>query len=78
MVEAQQQDDESISFRTRLANGDVIEGGSFDADLGLRFHGCTFVPVASRELIMIEFHYLRLAVHPRGTKMYHNLRRQCW
>ena len=47
VVEAQQQDDESTSFRTRLANGEVIDGWSFDVDLGLRFHGHTFVPPES-------------------------------
>ena len=78
VVETQQQDDESTSFRTRLANGEVIDGWLFDADLGLRFHGCTFVLVASRELVITKFHHSRLAVHPGGTKMYHNLRRQYW
>ena len=27
---------------------------------------------------MKEFHYSRFAVHPGGTKMYHDLRRQYW
>ena len=27
---------------------------------------------------MTEFNHLRLAVHPRGTKMYHDLRHQYW
>ena len=77
-VEARQQNDEATSFRTRLANREVIDGWSFDVDLGLQFHGRTFVPVASRELVMTEFHHSRLAVHPGGTKMYHDLRRQYW
>ena len=29
-----------------------------------------------REEILKEFHYSRFAVHPGGTKMYHDLRRQ--
>ena len=78
VVESQHQDEESTSFRMRLANREVIDGWSFDADLGLRFHGRTFVPMASRELVITEFHQSRLAVHPRGTKMYHDLRRQYW
>ena len=78
VIEVQQLDDESTSFRMRLVNGEVLDGWSFDANLGLRFHGRTFVPVASRELVMTEFHHSRLAVHPGGTKMYHNLRRQYW
>ena len=75
---SQQQDDEATSISTQLASGETIEGWSFDIDLGLRFHGCTFVPVASRELVMTEFHHSRLAVHPGGTKMYHDLCRQYW
>ena len=55
-----------------------MDGWLFDADLGLRFYGRTFVPMASRELVMTEFHHSRLAVHPRGTKMYHDLHRQYW
>ena len=56
----------------------MIDGWSFDDNLGLRFHGRTFVLVASRELVMSEFHHSRLAVYPGGTKMYHDLRRQYW
>ena len=29
-----------------------------------------------REKILQEFHYSRFAVHPSGTKLYHDLRRQ--
>ena len=29
-----------------------------------------------REEILREFHFSRFAVHPGGTKMYHDLRRQ--
>ena len=68
VVEVQQQDDESTSFCMRLANGEMIDGWSFNADLGLRFHGRTFVPVASKELIMTEFHHSHLAVHPEGPR----------
>ena len=75
VLEAQRSDDEAILFHIRLANGEVIGGWSFNTDLGLRFHSSTFVPVASREIVMTEFHHSRLAVHPRGTKMYHDLRR---
>ena len=34
-VEVQQQDDEATSFRTQLANGEVIDRWSFDVNLGL-------------------------------------------
>ena len=27
---------------------------------------------------MTEFHHSRLAIHPGGTKMYHNLHQQYW
>ena len=61
-----------------LVDEEVIDEWSFDADLGLQFHGSTFVLVVSRDLVMTEFHHLRLVVHPRGTKMYHDLHRQYW
>ena len=74
MVDAQQRDDQATSFRLQLANGEVIDGWSFDVDLGLRFHGRTFVPLTSRKLVMTKFHHSHLAIHPGETKMYRDLR----
>src|SRR4029450_2465088 len=36
------------------------------------------VPSTCRDEVLREFHSSRLAVHPGGTKMYHNLCRQYW
>ena len=76
VVDAQQSDDESIYFRTRLVKGQVLYSWSFGDDQGLRFQGHAFVPLASRELVMIKFHHSRSAVHLGGIKMYHDLCRQ--
>ena len=40
--------------------------------------GRLFVPTSIREEVLRESYYLRLAVHPSGTKMYHDVARQFW
>ena len=47
-------------------------------DSGLRYRSRPFVPLALRDDVLSDFHHSRLAVHPGGTKMYHDLRRQYW
>ena len=44
----------------------------------LRYRGQVVVPQSAelREEILREFHYSHFTVHPGGTKMYHDLRRQ--
>ena len=51
---------------------------TFDADHGLKFKNCLFVPSMSRELVIREFHHSCLAVHLGGTNMYHDLCKQFW
>ena len=37
-----------------------------------------FVPISIRDEVLKESHHSRLAVHPGGTKMYHDIARQFW
>lgn len=78
VIEAQQQDSESGAIRTRILSGEAVEDWAIHSDGGLRFRGRSFVPLSCRDDVLREFHHSRLAVHPGGTKMYHNLRRQYW
>ena len=78
VIEAQSDDSEAAEFRTRFLSGDARAGWMIHADSSLRYLGRLFVPVACRDVILREFHHSPLAVHPGGTKMYHDLRRQFW
>ena len=54
------------------------EGWTVHADGSLRYRGRVVVPQLTdlREDILREFHCSRFSVHPGGTKMYQDLRRQ--
>ena len=78
VVDAQQDDEETGVLRTKFLSGEASEGWRIHADQSIRFQGKLFVPIACREEILREFHHSPLAVHPGGTKMYHDLRRQFW
>ena len=41
-------------------------------------YGRLFVPPAARQELLDEAHRSKLAIHPGGTKMYHNLKRHFW
>ena len=78
VLEAQQSDEEAVSFRTRVTSDEAMDGWTFSPDSGLRYRSRPFVPLALRDDVLSDFHHSRLAVHPGGTKMYHDLRRQYW
>ena len=78
VVAAQQADVEAQTMRTRIAEGSRTGGWTLQTDGSLRFLGRLFVPEALREEVLREAHHSRLAVHPGGTKMYHDIRRQYW
>ena len=65
----------SIRNRVQLGTGD--EDWAFHIDGSLQYRGRVVVPQLTdlREKILKEFHYSRFAVHPWGTKMYHDLHR---
>ena len=76
VIESQGQDAVSIRDRVHLGAGD--EGWTIHVDGSLRYKGQVMVPQLTdlREEILREFHYSRFTVHPGGTKMYQDLRRQ--
>ncbi|GFZ15860.1 hypothetical protein Acr_25g0002690 [Actinidia rufa] len=78
VVEAQQQDVEAKMICDRIARGVGPTCWVLHSDGGLRYKSRLFVPLSSRDDVLCEFHHSRLAVHPRGMKMYHDLCRQFW
>ena len=77
VIESQVQDAELVSI-SRVQLGTADEGWAIHTDGSLRYRGQVVVPQSTdlREEILREFHCSRFAVHPGGTKMYHDLRRQ--
>ena len=67
-----------MSIRDRVQSGTGDKGWTVHADGSLRYRGQVVVPQLTnlREEILKEFHCSRFSVHPGGTKMYQDLRRQ--
>ena len=67
-----------MSIRDRVQSGTGDEGWTMHSDGSLRYKGRVVVPQLKdqREEILREFHCSRFTVHPSGTKMYRDLRRQ--
>ena len=67
-----------MSIRDQVQSGTGDEGWTVHGDGGLRYRGRVVVPQSTdlRKEILREFHCSRFAVHPGGTKMYQDLRRQ--
>ena len=78
VIESQWQDAEIVSIRDKVQSGTGDEGWTVHADGSLRYRGRIVVPQLTdlREEILREFHCSRFPVHPGGTKMYQDLRRQ--
>ena len=78
VIESQGQDTEVVSIRDRVRLGMGDEGWAIHTDGSLRYKGWVVVPqlIELREKILREFHCSLFAVHPGGTKMYQDLRRQ--
>ena len=78
MIESQGQDAEIVSIGGRVQSGAGDGGWAIHTDGSLRYRGRVLVPQLTdlRKEILREFHYSRFAVHPDGSKMYCNLRRQ--
>ena len=78
VMESQWNDAEIVSIRDRVQSGTCDEGWTIHSDGSLRYRGRVVVPLSIdlREEILREFHYSRFVVHPGGTKMYQDLRRQ--
>ena len=67
-----------MSIRDRVQTGTGDKGWTIQADCSLRYRGWVVVPQLTdlREEILKEFQCSRFAMHPGGTKMYQDLRRQ--
>ena len=78
VIESQGQDAEIVSIRNRVQLGTGDEGWTIHTDGSLRYRRWVVVPQLTdlREEILKEFHCSRFVVHPSGTKMYQDLRRQ--
>ena len=78
MIDSQWQDAEIVSIRDRVQSSTGNEGWTVHADGSLRYKGQVVVPQLTDlgEEILREFHCSRFSVHPGGTKMYQDLRRQ--
>ena len=66
----------SIGDRVQSSAGD--ECRTMHSDGSFRYRGRVVVLELTdlREEILKEFHFSRFSMHPGGTKMYHDLRRQ--
>ena len=78
VIESQWQDAEIASIRDQVQSDTGDEGWTIHTNGSLRYRGRVVVPQLTdlREEILREFHCSRFAVHPGGTKMYQDLRRQ--
>ena len=78
VIKAQRGDCDVDSIRVKISNRNEEKGLNVHSDLSVRYLDRLFVPESCREEVLREFHHSRLAVHPGGTKMYHDLSRQFW
>ena len=78
VIKSQGQDAEIVSIKDRVQSGTSDVGWAIHADGSLRYRGRVVVPQSTdlRGEILKEFHCSRFAMHPGGTKMYHDIRRQ--
>ena len=78
VIEFQWQDAEVESIKDRVQSSTGDEGWTIHTDGSLRCRGHILVPQSTdlREEILREFNCSRFSVHPGGTKMYQDLRRQ--
>ena len=67
-----------MSIRDRVQSGAGDEDWAIHTDDSLRYRGRVVVPhlIDMGEEILREFHCSRFAMHPSGTKMYYDIRRQ--
>ena len=78
VIESQGQDTKILSIKDRVRSYTGDEGWTIHTDSCLQYRGMVVAPQSKnlREEILREFHCSRFAVHPGGTKMYHDLRHQ--
>lgn len=77
VVEDQKGDTRSHKFVARAKEGNTLVW-SIGSDGELRYKGRFFVSKDMRYELLKELHQSRLAIHPGGNKMYHDLKRIFW
>ena len=80
VIESEGQDAKIVSIQDRVQSGTGDESWTVHVDGCLQYRGLVVVPQLKnmREEILREFHCSQFVVHQRGTKMYQDLRRQCY
>ena len=78
MIKTQLGDEEVRFILDDVLSDGGLEGWKVGTDQGLRYQDRLFVPEGFREDVLPEFHSSHFAVHPGGTKMYQDLKRQYW
>ena len=75
VIESQGQDTKILSIKDQVRSDTGDEGWAIHIDGSLQYRGRVVVPQSEnlREEILREFHCSHFAVHPSGTKMYHDL-----
>ena len=78
VIESQEQDAEIVSIRDQVQSGTGDKGWTIHTNGSLWYRGRVVVPQLTdlREEILREFYCSRFVMHPGGTKMYQDLRRQ--
>jgi hypothetical protein len=81
IITAQKNDESMSHIKRRMQQGDPkVTCFHEDAEGTLRFKERLVVPKkeALKKKILDEAHTMRYSIHPRSTKMYHDLRQQFW
>jgi hypothetical protein len=81
IIAAQKNDEGMDHIKRRMKEGDLkVDCFCEDAEGTLRFKERLVVPrnEALKKKILDEAHTLRYSIHPRSTKMYHDLSQQFW
>ena len=78
VIDAQLGDDEVRFLLDDVLSETGLEGWHVSSDQGVSYQDRLFVPDNCRDEVLREFHTSQFAVHPGGTKMYQDLKRQYW
>ena len=77
VIQSQQGNARSEKFIGRALSGESVVWSVGDRG-ELRYRGRLYVPTSMKEEVLKQLHQSRLAVHPGGNKMYHDLNRTYW
>ena len=76
--EAQKKDTKLEGMGPRVMAGGTVEDWSIHSNGGIYFFNKLCLLKEAQEKVMKEAHQSRFTIHPGQTKMYHDLRHQCW